>query len=219
MGSLLRRDLALAAGSGSGALTGVLFFLALVMIIPFGTGPDLVLLSRIGPAMLWTGALLASLLGLERLFQADREDGSLDLFLLSSTPLPLIVLVKCLAHWLTTGLALVIAAPIFGIMLNMEPLAIGAVVATLLAGTPSITLIGAVGAAVTVSLPRGGLLIATLVLPLTIPVLIFGASAARGAIEDPAPFATPFLLLCATTLFFAAIGPIAAAKALRMNAQ
>jgi heme exporter protein B len=213
--ALLVRELRLALRAGSGALTGLLFFLAVVVAAPFALGPDLNLLSRIGPALLWIGALLAGLLGLDRLFQADRDDGSLDMLILSGHSLPVIVLVKCLAHWLTTGLPLVVASPVLGLLLNISGQAMLALVATLLCGTPAITLIGAVGAAVTVALPRGGLLIAILVLPLAIPVLIFGIAATQGAIEDPAPFLSPFLILCAMTLFFSVLGPLAAALALR----
>ena len=215
MKALFVREMRLAARVGGGALTGLLFFLAVIAIVPFAVGPDLKLLSRIGPAMLWTGALLASLLGLERLFQADREDGSLDLLLLGEHPAALVVFVKCAAHWIATGLPLVLATPIFGLMMNMEPVAIAAVMATLLAGTPAITFIGAMGAAVTVTLARGGLLIAILVLPLVIPVLVFGVSAAYGAVEDPAPFLPPFLFLCALTLLFSVLGPLAAGHVLR----
>ena len=219
MTGLLRRDLIQATRAGGSGLIGVLFFLAVVTVIPFAVGPDLNLLSRIGPAVLWTGALLASLLGLDRLFQADREDGSLDQLLLVPVPLSLLIAVKCLAHWISTGLPLVLATPIFGLFLNMSAEAIGATTATLLVGTPAITFIGAVAAALTVSLPRGGLLISILTLPLTIPVLVFGVSAAFAAVQDPAPFLPPFLILCAITLFFAAIGPLAASAVLKFGEQ
>ena len=219
--ALILRDIRLAMRAGGGALIGVLFFLAVVATIPFGVGPDLNLLARIGPAILWIGALLASLLGLDRLFQADREDGSLDLLILSSgaQPLALTVFAKCIAHWIATGLPLVIAAPALGLLMNMSPLAIGATTATLAAGTPAIAFIGAVGAAVAVALPRGGLLVSVVVLPFVIPVLIFGVSASYGAVEDPAPFLPPFLILCAMSLAFAVIGPLAAALALRASAD
>ncbi|CAN7310022.1 heme exporter protein CcmB [Pararhizobium sp. LjRoot255] len=215
MTSLFLRDLKLAMRAGGGALIGVLFFMTVVAVVPFAVGPDLNLLSRIGPAILWIGALLASLLGLDRLFQAEREDGSLDLMLMQETPLVLTVLVKCLAHWTATGLPLVIASPLLGLFMNMNELAIGATMLTLLAGTPAIALIGAAGAAVAVTLPRGGLLVSILVLPLTIPVLIFGVSATYAAVEDPAPFLPPLMILIAITLFFAVIGPLSAALALR----
>lgn len=221
MRSLFLRDLRLGVRAGGGALVGILFYLAVVAVIPFGVGPDLNLLARIGPAVLWIGALLASLLGLDRLFQADREDGSLDLLVLAESRhmLPLTVFVKCLAHWTASVLPLVVAAPFLGLFLNMEAVSIGASALTLLVGTPAIAFIGAVGAAVTVALPRGGLLISVLVLPLTIPVLIFGVSASYAAVAEPDPFLPPFLILAALTLFLAVIGPLAAASALRWAAD
>ncbi|RWC90757.1 MAG: heme exporter protein CcmB [Mesorhizobium sp.] len=217
MWSLFLRDIRLSIRAGGGALTGVIFFLAVIATIPFGVGPDLNLLARIGPAILWIAALLACLLGLDRLFQADREDGSLDLLVLGHDRhmLALSVLVKCLAHWAGSVLPLVVAAPLLGLFMNMEAAGIGATALTLLVGTPAITFIGAAGAAVAVALPRGGLLISVLVLPLTIPVLIFGVSASYGAVADPAPFLQPFLILAALTLFLAVLGPLAAALALR----
>lgn len=217
MGALFVRDVRLAVRAGGGALIGVLFFLTVVAVIPFGVGPDLNLLARIGPAILWIGALLAALLGLDRLFQADREDGSLDIMLMQETPLFLTVLVKCIAHWAATSVPLIVASPLLGLFMNIDGLAMVAVAATLLVGTPAITFIGAVGAAVSVALPRGGLLVSVLVLPLAIPVLIFGVSAVYGAVEDPAPFLPPFLILCALTLFFSVLGPLAAGAALRAS--
>lgn len=215
MTALFLRDLRLSVRAGGGALIGILFFLTVVAVIPFGIGPDLKLLSRIGPAIVWIGALLASLLGLDRLFQAERDDGSLDLLVMQETPLVLTVFIKCAAHWVATGLPLVIASPLLGLFMNMNETAIGATALTLLVGSPAITFIGAVGAAVAVALPRGGLLVSILVLPLTIPVLIFGVSATYAAVEGPQPFLPPFLILMALTLFFAVIGPAAAALALR----
>jgi heme exporter protein B len=205
----------LAVRVGGGALIGVLFFLIVVAIVPFAIGPDLALLARIGPAVLWIGALLASLLALDRLIAADCEDGSLDLILMARTPLELAVAAKALAHWLTTGLPLVIAAPLLGLLLNLSPQATGAVALTLLAGTPALTCIGLIGAALSVALRRGGLLLAVLVLPLTVPVLIFGVAASNAAITGPIPFGTPFAILVALTLMSAVVGPFAAAAALR----
>ncbi|MGM4982686.1 MULTISPECIES: heme exporter protein CcmB [Rhizobium] len=215
MTALFLRDLKLSVRAGGGALIGILFFLTVVAVIPFGVGPDLKLLSRIGPAIVWIGALLACLLGLDRLFQAERDDGSLDLLVMQETPLVLTVLVKCAAHWIATGLPLVIASPLLGLFMNMSETAIAATALTLLVGSPAITFIGAVGAAVAVALPRGGLLVSILVLPLAIPVLIFGVSATYAAVEGPQPFLPPFLILIALTLFFAVLGPAAAALALR----
>jgi heme exporter protein B len=194
---------------------GALFFLIVVTMIPFAIGPDLALLRRIGPAILWLGALLASLLALDRLFATDQDDGSLDLLMMAAMPLELTVATKAIAHWITTGLPLVLIAPLLGLMLNVELHAAGWLALTLAAGTPALTFIGLVGAALTVALRRGGLLLAVLVLPLTVPVLIFGVAAANAAIMGPAPFGPPFTILCALSLASLVLGPIAAAAALR----
>ncbi|HET9902600.1 MAG TPA: heme exporter protein CcmB [Xanthobacteraceae bacterium] len=213
--ALLARDLRLAVRVGGGALIGVLFFLAVVTVTPLALGPDLALLRRIAPAILWLAALLAGLLTLDRLLAADYEDGSLDLMLMARTPLELVLLVKAAAHWLATGLPLVVAAPLFGLLLDIEPAAAAAVTLTLAVGTPALTLIGLVGAGVAVPLRRGGLLLPILVLPLAIPVLVFGVSAANAAVVGPVPFGVPFAILCALTLASLAVGPLAAAAALR----
>ncbi len=219
--ALFLRDLRLSFRAGGGALIGILFFLAVISVMPFGVGPDLNLLARIGPAMLWIGALLATLLGLDRLFQADREDGSLDLLLIGADRhmLAVTVFVKCVAHWVASVLPLVIASPMLGLFMNMDTTVTAATALTLLVGTPAIAFIGAVGAALAVALPRGGLLVSVIVLPLTIPVLIFGVSASYGATDMVAPFFAPFLILCALTLFFAVLGPIAAAAVLKTSAD
>nr|WP_152982086.1 heme exporter protein CcmB [Prosthecomicrobium hirschii] len=219
IGALFVRELRLATRVGGGALMGALFFLIVVTVYPFGVGPDLNLLARIGPAILWIGALLATLLSLDRLFQADRDDGTLDLILMGEEPLELVVLVKCAAHWVATGLPLVLISPLLALFMNMEPIAIGSTMLTLAVGTPALTFIGAIGAGLTVTLRRGGLLLAILVLPLTVPILIFGVAAANAPVLQPAPFLTPFLLLSALTLFSAVIGPIAAAAALRFTSD
>jgi heme exporter protein B len=215
--AILLRDMRLAVRVGGGALIGVLFFLIVVTLVPFAIGPDLVLLARIGPAILWLGALLATLLALDRLIAMDHEDGSLELILTARVPLEVALAAKALAHWLTTGLPLVIAAPLLGLLLNLDPTATGAVALTLAAGTPALTFIGLIGASLTVALRRGGLLLAVLVLPLTVPVLIFGVAAANAAIVGPMPFGTPFSILCALTLISIVIGPFAAAVALRQG--
>jgi heme exporter protein B len=217
--ALLVRDLRVAVRLGGGALTGVLFFLIVVTLMPFAVGPDLALLRRIGPAILWLGALLASLLALDRLLAADYEDGSLDLILMGRAPLELIVLVKAVAHWLTTGLPLVLAAPLLGLLLDLDAATGGIVALTLLAGTPALTFLGLIGAALAVTLRRGGLLLAVLVLPLTVPVLIFGVAASNAAIIGPAPFGSPFSLLCALTLMSLVLGPFAAGAALRHGVE
>jgi len=213
--ALLARDIRIALRIGGGALTGVLFFLTLVTLLPFALGPDLALLRRIGPALLWLGALLASLLALDRLFADDQADGSLDLLLTGTLPLEFAVAAKALAHWLTTGLPLVIASPVLGLMLNLEPPALGVVTLTLAVGTPALTFLGTIGAALAATLRRGGLLLPIVILPLTVPVLIFGVSAANAALVGPVPFGAPFAILCALTLFSRVLGPVAAAAALR----
>jgi heme exporter protein B len=213
--ALFNREWRVARRIGGGASVGAVFFLILVAVMPFALGPDLNLLARLGPAILWIAALLATLLGLDRLFQADHEDGSLDILINGSLPLEVAVLVKCAAHWTASALPLIVASPFFGLMLAMTPLPLALVAASLAAGTPALTMIGAIGAALTVSLRRGGLLMAVLVLPLTIPVLIFGVSAASAASGGAAPFLTPFLMLCALSLVAIAAAPFAAAAALR----
>jgi heme exporter protein B len=200
---------------GGGALMGALFFLVVVSMLPFAIGPDLALLARIGPAILWLGALLASLLALDRLFATDYEDGSLDLLMMGGMPLELAVATKAIAHWITTGLPLVIIAPLLGLMLNVDLHALGWLALTLAAGTPALTFLGLIGAALSVALRRGGLLLAVLVLPLTVPVLIFGVAATNAAITGPAPFGPPFTILCALSLASLVLGPIAAATVLR----
>ena len=161
------------------------------------------------------GALLASLLTLDRLFMADHEDGSLDLITMSRTPLELACAAKALAHWLAAGLPLIVATPVLGLLLNLDMVATGAVALTLLAGTPALTFTGMIGAALAVTLHRGGLLMAVLVLPLSIPVLIFGVAASQAVIVGPMTFGAPFSILCALSLVSLVIGPFAAAASLR----
>lgn len=207
--ALLSRDIALARGGGAGL--GVVFFLIVVTLTPFAIGPDLALLRRIGPAILWLGALLATLLGLDRLMQADHEDGGLDLIHLAPAPLETLVATKILAHWLATGLPLVVAAPAFGVMLDLAPAALGKVALALLVGTPALASLGAVGAALTVGLRRGGLLVPVLILPLAIPVLIFGVAASGGGEESGGAL----MMLTGLALGYAVLGPVAAAAALK----
>lgn len=215
--AILRADLKLAMRAGGGAGLSLVFFLTIVVLVPFALGPDLNLLSRIGPAILWLGALLSTLIGLDRLFQTDNEDGALDLLRASRLPLELAVLVKGLAFWLVTGLPLTLFAPLLGLLVALPPDGMLPLTATLLAGTPALTFIGMAGAALTASLKRGGLLIALLVAPLMIPTLIFGVSAANAALGGTIAFRTPFLLLCAISLGAIVIGTVAAAAALRAH--
>ena len=205
--------------SGGAAFVGLVFFVAMVTVVPFGVGPDLRLLARIGPAMLWIGALLATLLGLDRLFGEDKEDGSLDLLALSGLPLEVTVLAKCAGAWVATALPLVVISPVLGLLLGMEPRALGVTTLTLLIGSPALTLIGAIGAALMTALGRGGLLVAVLVLPFTIPVLIFGVSAAYAAVIGPTPLAPPLLILAALSLVSAVVAPVAGAAALRIGME
>jgi heme exporter protein B len=215
LAALIRRDIVVALRAGGGAMIGVLFFVSVVVVMPFALGPDLALLKRIGPAILWLGAMLASLLTLDRLFTADQEDGSLDLIVMSRTPLELSCAAKALAHWLAAGVPLIVATPLIGILLNLDATATFAVALTLLVGTPALTFTGMIGAALAVTLRRGGLLLAVVVLPLSIPVLIFGVAASNAAVEGAMPFGTPFSILCALSLVSLVVGPFAAAASLR----
>ncbi len=217
LAALIRRDIQVSLRVGGGALIGVLFFLSVVVLMPFALGPDLALLKRIGPAILWLGAMLASLLTLDRLFTADHEDGSLDLIAMSRTPLELICVAKALAHWVASSIPLIVAAPILGLMLNLDGAATAGVMLTLLAGTPALTLTGMIGAALAVTLRRGGLLLPVLVLPLSIPTLIFGVIASNAAANGQSPFGAPFSILCALSLLSLVVGPFAAAASLRQG--
>ncbi|MCZ8259452.1 MAG: heme exporter protein CcmB [Beijerinckiaceae bacterium] len=216
--SILARDLRLARRVGAGAELGLVFFLILVSLLPFAIGADQRFISRIAPAFLWLSALLATLLGLDRLLQADEEEGVLDQFLLAGAPLEWLLLAKALAHWLVTGLPLSLVAPLLGLMLAIEPQAMIPLALSLLVGTPALTLIGLIGAALTVSLKRGGLLLSVLVLPLTVPTLIFGATLVKEAALGRA-FTTPLMLLGGMTLLMLVIAPVSAAAALRHARQ
>ncbi|MBV8767423.1 MAG: heme exporter protein CcmB [Hyphomicrobiales bacterium] len=213
--ALVGRDLKLATRIGGGFSLGIVFYLALVPILPFAVGPDLNLLSRIGPAVLWLGALLSTLIGLDRLFQADEEDGSLDLMRMSGVPLEAIVAAKGMAHWLASGLPLAVAAPLFGLMLGVEPLALLGTAGSLVPGTIALTFTGAIGAALTVSLRRGGMLLSILVVPLMVPILIFGVATAEASRPGALDFALPFLALTALALAAVVAGSVVGAAALR----
>ncbi|MGJ8584834.1 MAG: heme exporter protein CcmB [Marinosulfonomonas sp.] len=213
---LLARDLKLAMRAGGGFGLGLSFFLIVCVMVPFGVGPDTELLGRIAPGILWIGALLACLLSLDRIFQLDFEDGSLDLLATAPIPFEGVVITKAMAHWLTTGLPLTLAAPVFGVLLNLPGPGYVWLVTTLLIGTPALSMIGAFGAALTVGLKRGGLLLSLLVLPLYVPTLIFGSEAARRGAEA-LPVATPLALLAGISFAAVALLPFAAAAALRVN--
>lgn len=217
--ALLARDLRLATRIGGGGGMAVFFFLVVVSIVPLGIGPDINLLAMIAPGMLWVALLLSVLLTLDRLFQADFEDGSLDLLMTGDLPLEMVVMAKALGHWLTTGLPLVVAAPLLGLLLNLDLAAFAPLMLAMLIGAPALSFLGTIGAALTVGVRRGGLLASLLVMPLYIPVLIFGVGASSAAIEGlpEGAAAQSFALLGAISLVSLVIGPVAAAAGLRAN--
>jgi len=206
--------LAVRAGGGFGL--GLAFFLIVVVLVPFGVGPQSGLLARIAPGILWLGALLACLLSLDRIFALDWEDGSLDLLATSPVPLEGLVSMKALAHWLTTGLPLVFVTPVLGVLLNLPAAGYGPLVLSLLLGTPALSVIGTFGAALTVGIKRGGLLLSLLVLPLYVPTLIFGAEVARRGAETMG-YSAPLAMLAGITCGAIALLPFASAAVLRIN--
>lgn len=214
--ALLIRDLRLAVRAGGGFGLGLAFFLIVTVLVPFGVGPEMGLLSKIAPGVLWIGALLACLLSLDRILALDREDGSLDL--LATAPLPMegIVSVKALAHWITTGLPLVVAAPLLGVLLGLPVDGYLWVFVSLMLGTPALSVIGTFGAALTVGLKRGGLLMSLLVLPLYVPTLIFGAEVARRG-ADGLAVASPLAMLAGISFGAMALLPFASAAVLKIN--
>ncbi|KEJ90108.1 heme exporter protein CcmB [Sulfitobacter donghicola] len=214
--ALLIRDLRLAFRAGGGFGLGLAFFLILVVLVPFSVGPQSALLTSIAPGVLWLGALLACLLSLDRLLALDFEDGTLDVLATAPLPLEAALAVKGLAHWMTTGMPLVIAAPVLGVLLNLPPQGFSWLIISLLLGTPALSMIGTFGAAITVGIKRGGLLMSLLVLPLYVPTLIFGAEAARRGATGMAA-ETPLFLLAGISLGCIALLPFAAAAALRMT--
>jgi len=213
--ALLFRDMKLAFRTGGGATLAAFFFALIATLVPFGVGTEQLLLGRIAGGVLWVSAALASLLSLDRLFQADYEDGSLDVLVLSPLPLELAASAKILAHWLTTGLPLVLLSPLLGLMLNLPTPGYGALFVSLLIGTPALSAVGAIGAALTISIRRGGLILALIVLPLLTPTLIFGAGAVMGAIDNAENAA--LYLLAAFSVAAVALSPFAAAASVRLN--
>jgi heme exporter protein B len=216
MKALLVRDLRLAVRAGGGFGLSLAFFLIVIVLIPFAVGPEAAVLTRIGPGVLWVAALLATLLSLDRLFALDYEDGALPLIATSPLPLEAVALSKTLAHWLTTGLPLTLAAAPLGVFLNLDVTAYAWLVLSLLIGTPAMSVIGTFGAALTVGVRRGGLLLSLIVLPLYVPTLIFGAEVARRGAEGLST-ATPLLMLAGITLGALALLPFAAGAVLRVN--
>ena len=213
--TIVRRDIGLAVRGGIGSLVAVVFFIIAVALFPLGVGPELNLLTRIAPGVLWACALLATMLSLDSLFREDYEDGNLEQIALGVLPLEAVVLAKALAHWITTGLPLILCAPVLAVMLNMSTNGFAVLMLSLLIGTPILSLIGTVGAALTVSLRRGGVLIALLVLPLSVPVLIFGVGAVEGAIFGLGA-RSPLMILAAGLVAALVLAPVASAAALKM---
>ena len=217
--TLVRRDLTLALREGGAVGTALGFFLLVVSMMPLGLGPDLNLLSRIAPGILWIALLLAALLSLGRIFETDHEEGTLDVMASGPLPLELVAAAKALAHWLTTGIPLALLAPVLGVLLNLELNAYPTLVATMLAGTPAVSFLGSIGAALTLKARNGGLLLALIVLPLYIPTLIFGISTVSAATLQSGAFESSFLILMAISMASLVIGPLAAAAALRIQMQ
>jgi len=218
LAALIGRDLRLALRQGADAAMVVLFFVVAVALFPFGVGPEANVLARIAPGVVWVMALLAALLSLDRLFLADYEDGALELIVLSPAPLALVVLAKAFAHWLVSGLPLVLAAPVLALLLHLPAEGFVTLIGAMLLGTPILSLVGAVGAALTLGARRGGVLIALLVLPLYIPALIFGTSAVEAALSGTA--ARPHLLLLGALLAASLpLCPWAAAASIRQAVE
>ena len=213
---IVRRDLRLALRRGSDSANVVVFFVLTIILFPLGIGPEPTVLARIAPGAIWVAALLASMLSLDAMFRTDHEDGSLELLAIAPLPLELTVLAKCLAHWLTTGIPLIIAAPLLAVLLNMDAGGFLTLVAAMGLGTPVLSLVGAIGAALTVGVRRGGVLISLLVLPLYVPVLIFGVGAVDAAIHGLT--VRPHLLILGGMLLAALpLCPWASAAALRIS--
>ena len=214
--ALMLRDLKLTFRAGGGFGFAILFFFIITMLMVFGLGPDMQVLGKIAPGAFWVCALLACLLSLDRLFELDFEDGSLDLLLVAPIPLEAVVIAKSLAHWITTGLPLALIAPLIGIFWDLPQIGYFWVCLSLLAGTPALSMIGAFGAALTLGMRRGGLLLSILGLPLYVPTLIFGAEVARRG-SDGLDLQTPFLILIALSFGALSMLPFAAAAVLRIN--
>jgi heme exporter protein B len=216
---LLRRELAIAWKDGGSLGVALGFYLIVITMLPLGLGPDLSLLARIAPGLLWVALLLSALLSLGRLFESDLEDGSLEV--LSTGPLPLeaVAATKSLAHWLTTGVPLALLAPVLGLLLNLQPDAYAVLIATMLIGTPAISFVGGIGAALTLRTRRGGLLLALLMLPLFVPTLIFGISAISAALTNSEAYGPSLLILAAISLASVALAPLATGAALRLQLQ
>ena len=217
-GALLRRDLKLAYRQASDSLTVLAFFVLATVLFPLAVGPEPAILARIAAGVVWVAALLAAMLSMDRMFQSDYDDGTLELLVIAPAPLELCVLAKATAHWLTTGVPLIVAAPLMGLLLNLDASGYATLLLALALGTPSLSLIGAVGAALVLGTRRGGALLSLLILPLFVPVLIFGVGAVEAALTDVS--ARPqLLILAALTLATLALAPWPAAAALRQAVE
>ena len=212
--AIIRRDLSLVMRQGSDAFVVLIFFVVTVTLFPLGVGPDPLILQNIASGIVWVSALLAAMLSLDRLFQTDYDDGSLELLVLSPYPLELVVLCKCLVHWLTTGLPIVVISPVLALMLNIKTGAFLYLISSMALGTPIISLLGAVGAALVLGSRRSGVLIALLIIPLTIPILLFGVAAIQAATEGYSA-SSPLMFLGALLLFSIALCPWVIASSLR----
>lgn len=217
--TLLKRDLLLAVREGGALGTALGFYLIVVTLMPLGLGPDLNLLSRIAPGVLWIALLLSALLSLPRIFESDHDDGALEVMATGYLPLEMAAAAKALAHWITTGIPLALLTPVLGLLLNLEPSVTPVLVATMLAGTPAISFLGSIGAALTLRTRRGGLLIALLVLPLYVPTLIFGISAVSAVTLKSGSAEASILALVAISLASLVLGPLASAAAIRAQLQ
>ena len=216
--TLVARDLKLAARQASDSMTVLAFFILATILFPLAVGPEPAILARIGAGVVWVAALLAAMLSMDRMFQSDYDDGTLELLVISPSSLELAVLAKACAHWLTTGVPLIVAAPLMGVFLNLDPSGYGTLLLALALGTPSLSLIGAVGAALILGARRGGALLSLLILPLFIPVLIFGVGAVEAALTDISA-RSQLLVLGALTLAALALTPWPAAAALRQSVE
>lgn len=212
--AIIRRDLSLVMRQGSDAFVVLIFFIVTVTLFPLGVSPDPLILQNLASGIVWVGALLAAMLSLDRLFQTDYDDGSLELLVLSSYPLEIVVLCKCFVHWLTTGLPIMVISPVLALMLNIKTGAFLYLITSMALGTPIISLLGAVGAALVLGSRRSGVLIALLIIPLTIPILLFGVGAIQAATEGYSA-SSPLMFLGALLLFSIALCPWVIASSLR----
>jgi heme exporter protein B len=217
--SLIARDLLLARRYGGALAVTLGFYLVVIAMLPLGLGPSQKLLGRIAPGVLWVALLLSSLLSADRMFHDDYEDGSLEVIALGPLPLELVALAKMLAHWLTVGVPLMLITPVLALMLNMNENAYVPLMLTLMAGTPAVSFLAGIGAALTLGLRKGGPLLSLIIMPLYVPTLIFGVLAIDTVITGPGSFSVPFSILCGITLISAVVSPLATAAALKLNLQ